>query len=402
MIASVSRVLREGPLSSLSGEGPPRELENAFRHRFDVAFAVSSNSGTSALLAALFAAGVQPGDEVIAPALAPAYAMAVILHFRALPVLADVDPLTLTIDPASVEERLGARTKAIIAVDLSGHPTDLDGLRRIVAGSRITIIEDCAQAFGAEYRGKPVGHVREGEIACFSLQESKNLSGGEGGMLLTQDRESFERACLVGQHPARLYEELKIEYYRRYWETGLGLSLRIHPVAAAIALAALEDVDDALRARRENAAYLNERLAGLPGLSATYVAPGCVHAYNVHPFFYDPPAFGRLPVEEFVATARARGLDLDVFPDPIYETALFRRREFFGLGGSWEENDRARGLYDRDSFPGAEAARRRAVFFRGGAARVAAAGVGATPGQLDWVIQELNALTKIISQKKET
>ena len=192
--AAVARVLDRGVLS---GAGAPemRALEAEFAAAVGARFCLATNSGTSALHVALAAAGVGPGDEVIVPALGFIATAQAVLHAGATPVFADVDPATYNIDVADAARRVNPRTRAIVPVHLHGLPADMDGIAALGRQAGLTVVEDAAQAHGALYKGRAVGTL--GAMGAFSLNSTKNLPAGEGGLFVTDSEELYARAARV-------------------------------------------------------------------------------------------------------------------------------------------------------------------------------------------------------------
>ena len=184
--------------NELSGGTPiVREFEQTWRERHGTRFAISVINGTSAIHRAMFGVGIGPGDEVICPSYTWICSIAPAPMLMAKPVFSEVDPETLLIDPEDARRRITERTKAILAVHLWGNVCDMDGLMKLSEETGVPIIEDCAHAHGATYKGRPCGSI--GQVGAWSLQGSKPVSGGEGGMVATDDVDIFERACLIGQ-----------------------------------------------------------------------------------------------------------------------------------------------------------------------------------------------------------
>lgn len=248
------------------------ELEEEIQRYFGCEYALTTNNGTAALHSALFAVGVEPGDEVLVPSFTWVATAAAILQCGAVPVFCDIDPQTLCIDPEDMARRVTARTKAAVPVHIWGHPADMDAILELASQRGFKVVEDASHAHGAEYKGRKVGLL--GDAGCFSMQGSKALAGGEGGFLITRDKEVFERAMLLGMSCFRLREDLTLPRYAHYADTGIGWKYRIHPLAAGMALAQLRSLDarNALKAERLNA--LTAGLSGLRGIEPPYMAPG--------------------------------------------------------------------------------------------------------------------------------
>jgi len=334
IIAAVTSALREGKMSETADTGFNVQLEDEFKHYHGARYALAVNSGTAALDAAVFAAGVGPGDEVIVSPLCPGYAVTPILHFNGIPVFADVDPKTACIAPDEIEKHITPTTKAIMVVHLNGHPADMDPIMAIADRHSLTVIEDCAHSQGSLYRGRKAGVL--GHISGFSLQSVKNLACGEGGMVLTNDREMYERASLVGHHPARLDQCLQMEKYRRYLDTGLGWNYRIHMLAAAIGVVQMKHFDEVMELRRRNADHINRALETVPGIGGTYVAPGCVHTYYGQMLTFDSEELCGLSLDALTGALRAEGIPGVFALGPAVDgCGIFRDREFYGKGCPW-------------------------------------------------------------------
>ena len=271
-VSAVADVLRSGALTQLSG-GAVAAFEEAFAAWNGSPHCVATSSGTTAIHTALTALDIGPGDEVIVPAHTFIASATPVLHQRAVPVFADVDPETYCLSPESVAERITARTKAIIAVHLNGHPVDLDALLARAEPRGIAVIEDCAQAHGALYNGRKVGTI--GRVGCFSFWEDKVMTtGGEGGAVVTAEDALAERMRRIRHHG-----EGPTEGQRAYYHLELGYNYRLTSMQAATGLVQLRKLDGYLEARRRNAAYLTERLSTLGSVVPPPVAPYAVHSY---------------------------------------------------------------------------------------------------------------------------
>ena len=238
-----------------------RRLEAEFADLMGTRFAVSFNSATSALHAAVAASGCGPGDEVVTSPFTMAASASCILMANAVPVFADVDPDIFCISPDSVRERLTQHTKAVLAVSIFGHPADLDGLEALCHEHGLFLIEDAAQAPLARCNGRMVGTV--GRIGVFSLNAHKAIQCGEGGLAVTSDDELYERLCLVRNHGEAIVEDMG---YADIAGT-LGWNYRLPELSAAAAVAQLEKLPALTAHRRKLAEELNERLAVVSGLS---------------------------------------------------------------------------------------------------------------------------------------
>jgi perosamine synthetase len=217
------------------------EFEANFARYCGTEYALAVSNGTTGLHLALAALGLQPGDEVIVPDLTFVATANAVAYTGATPVLADIDPDTLCIDPASVKSLISERTKAIVPVHLYGHPADMDALTQIADANGIAVIEDAAEAHGAEYKGRKVGGL--GQCGVFSFYGNKIITTGEGGMLTTNDPESYQRAKRLRDHA--------MSPQRRYFHEERGFNYRITNLQAALGVAQLERIDDFLGRRAE-------------------------------------------------------------------------------------------------------------------------------------------------------
>jgi perosamine synthetase len=264
-IDAVNRVLQSGMLA----QGPVvAAFEEAFAAYCGTKYAAAVNSGTAAIHAALHAAGVGAGDEVIAPPFTFMATLNPILMLGAIPKLVDIRADDYTIDPSLVEAAITPRTKAIVAVDLYGQPYDYTALQDIADRHHLALIEDACQSIGASYGDRRTGSL--GRAACFSLYATKNIMSAEGGMVTTDDEAVVASVKRFRQHGMTASYE--------YVE--LGFNYRMTDILAAIGHEQLKKVDSFTADRRRNAAIFDEGLQGLPGLITPVVQPGRTHAYH--------------------------------------------------------------------------------------------------------------------------
>jgi perosamine synthetase len=239
----------------ISGSGKyVDDFERGFAAFCGVEHAVAVASGTAGLHVALLALGVRPGDEVIVPDLTYVASANAVTYCGAKPVFADVDPDTWTLNPEDVARKISPATKAIIAVHLYGHPADLDPLLELARAHQLSVIEDAAEAHGAEYKGRRVGGLSD--VGVFSFFGNKIITTGEGGMITTNDEK------LAGK--MRLLKGQGMEPTRRYWFPVVGYNYRMTNIQAAIGLAQLERIDWFIEKKREVAALYAEALRSLP------------------------------------------------------------------------------------------------------------------------------------------
>ena len=251
----VADAVRSGWVSSI-GEYVTA-FEDELASRCGVAHAIATSNGTTALHLALAVAGIGPADEVIVPALTFVATAAAVRYVGASPVLAESDPAHWCVDPADVASRVTPRTRAIVAVDLYGHPADMDALNEIAAEHDLALVEDAAESLGAVYRQRPAGGL--GRLGILSFYGNKLITTGEGGALLTDDPALADRARLLRDHA--------MDSDRRYWHGEIGFNYRITNMQAALGVAQLERLDDFLARKREIAAAYRAGLQSVPGVS---------------------------------------------------------------------------------------------------------------------------------------
>jgi len=244
--------------SWISGKGRfVDRFEDSFAKYIGVECGAAASSGTAALHLALAALDIGPGDEVIVPDLTFAATINAVMYTGARPTLVDVNPEYWCIDIAKIEEAITPRTKAIIPVHLYGHPCDLDGVMEIAQRRGLYVIEDCAEAHGAEYRGKKAGS--RGHVACYSFYANKVITTGEGGMCLTNDGRLSKKIRILRDHG--------MSPERRYWHETVGFSYHMTNLQAAIGLAQLEKVERFIEKRRQMAKLYAEELSHVDGIT---------------------------------------------------------------------------------------------------------------------------------------
>lgn len=301
----VSDCIASGWISS-KGEYVKR-FEAAFAEYLGVPYALSTTSGTTALHLALLALDIGAGDEVIVPDLTFAASANVVLHCGAKPVLADVDRYTWTLDTADVQRKLTPRTKAIMPVHLYGHPTDMLPIIEIAQARGIAIIEDCAEALGAEYRGRKVGTL--GDVAAFSFFANKIITTGEGGMVTTTDPNLYEKMHILRSHG--------MKENKRYWHLYAGYNYRMTNIQAAIGLAQLERIDDFLTYRERIVATYNEHLRSIPGIILPPDADWAKNIYWLYSIVVDESVTG-ITRDLLAQRLEERGIETRPFFYPLH------------------------------------------------------------------------------------
>lgn len=342
-LQELREALEQGTLFYASGR-KVRELEELFAAQNGVRFAVACSSGTAAIHAALIAAGISPGDEVITTPITDMGTAIPILYQGAVPVFADLDPRTVTLSPAAVEAAITPRTKAVLAVHLWGNACDLDSLRAICDRHDLLLIEDCAQAFGSEYKGCPVG--TRGVIGCFSLNEFKHISCGDGGLVVTDDETLATRLRLATDKAYNRQPNVPMRH-----PTFLAGNYRMTELQGAVALAQLRKLDGIVARRRAWCGELNRRLRGLSGLILPTPAEGGDPSWWFYPMQVIPEELGA-DADTFAAALRAEGLPVGAhyIGVCVYEYPVFTEHSAFARG----EHAYARQTYRKGLCPEAE------------------------------------------------
>lgn len=290
------------------------EFERKFAAYCGVQYGVTTTSGTTALHLALATLGVGPGDEVIIPTMTIISCANAVTYTGAKIVLADSEAATWNIDPESIREKITPRTKAIMVVHTYGHPCDMDAIRTIADGHGIPVVEDAAEAHGAEYKGRRTGSL--GDIAAFSFYSNKIITTGEGGMVVTNNPTYYERA-------GRL-KDLAFEKDRRFWHTEVGFNYRMTNLQAAIGLAQLEHIEESVACRRRNARWYEHYLAGVPGLTLAPEVPWAKNTYWYYSVLIEDD-FG-VSRDEVIRQLREQGIDSRTFFYPIHQQPVYRSR----------------------------------------------------------------------------
>ena len=353
-VEAVSALIRKGEISTSPAV---KEFQEAFRAYHGSRYALAQCNGTSTLHAAYFAVGIGPGDEVITPAYSWHLQAIPILAAHGIPVFCDIDPKTLNIDPAKIEEQITPQTKAIAVLHAFGHPAEMDEIMPIAKKHGLRVVEDCSHAHGATYKGQKIGTF--GDVGCFSLQGSKLMTGGEGGILITNDTECYERAITLGHYEH--IPSLTMEKYRRYATDPpippacLGYKYRIHPFAAAMANIQLRYLDARNASRRENTRYFSEGLSGIPGIEPPYEAPHIVCTWlNYLPRFHSEQ-LGGISRETFIEALNAEGLSVSTGRAgylPLHYSKLFQDKDMYGKGCPFRCSHVVRDVaYRRGDFP---------------------------------------------------
>ncbi|HEX6576633.1 MAG TPA: DegT/DnrJ/EryC1/StrS family aminotransferase [Gemmatimonadaceae bacterium] len=332
---AVEKVLDGGVLSGFLGTWSPafyggsqvQQLEREWAQYFGVKHAVAVNSATSGLYAAVGAARVGPGDEVIvSPYTMTASASAAIVY-GAIPVFADIDEETFCITPETIRAKLSPYTKAIIVVDLLGHAAEMDGIMEIAREHNLVVIEDAAQVPGGTYHGRYTGTLAH--MGVFSLNYHKTIHTGEGGVIVTDDPDFADRLALIRNHGEVVVKDKGTSDIVNL----VGFNYRMTEIEAAIGIEQLKRLPSLHPPRVRNAEYLNERLSGFPGLKTPVTRDGVVHGYYRYALRFDENAVGILR-NTFVDALNAEGIPMvKGYTEPLYLEPMYQRRIAFGRDG---------------------------------------------------------------------
>lgn len=317
-------VLDSGCLSRNGGVMVQR-LEREFAERLGVAKAVACSSGTAAVHLTIAALNPEPGDEFITTPITDVGTLLPILWQNCIPVFADVDPRTLNSDPASVVRKISPRTCAILAVHLAGQPCEMDALRRIADDRKVVLIEDCSQAYWAEFDGRLVGTL--GDLARFSLQQSKHITCGEGGIMATSNASYAERAALFADKAwPRATNDLGSSRF-----LFLSQNYRMTELQGAVALAQLSRVTEVAERRRKRAEQLTRLIEGISGALPPYTPPNTRPSYWLYILHINEGSAG-VNAKTFGDALVAEGVPawVQYMVDPLYLSPLFASARTYG------------------------------------------------------------------------
>jgi dTDP-4-amino-4,6-dideoxygalactose transaminase len=320
-IALVSEAIRSGTLTSTKGKFV-KTFERQFANRLGVKHAYACASGTAAVHTAIAAINPEPGEEIVTSPITDMGALTPILYQGAIPVFADVDPATLNVTAATIEPRLSERTRAIMVTHLFGNPCEMGEIMALARARDIPVIEDCAQALLARHDGRVVGTL--GAIGCFSLQQGKHMTVGEGGVVTTND-DALARRMLLFINKAWGYGDANPDHYF------LALNYRMSELHGAVAVAQLPKLDAVVQQRVTTATRLRGQLRGLPGIETPRVSPRSVHVYWKYCLQVDggvvrdgAPGLGRLLKDKGIAAAPR------YIQKPAFRCEIFQKQRTFG------------------------------------------------------------------------
>jgi perosamine synthetase len=349
----------------LGGVGAPEStaLENEWAAVVGRSTGLLFNSGTAAIHAALYGIDLRPGDEVITTSFTFAGTWQPILQQLGIPVFVDIDPRTYTLDASQIEAKIGPRTRAIIAVHIQGLPCDMDEILDIAGRHGLHVIEDACQAHGATYKGRQVGSM--GTVGCYSLNTSKILTGGEGGLFVADDPDIIGRARRLRTFGEDIPELGKLTgwNFRPYTVHSVGWNYRHQEMPAALARSQLKRLPEYVATGQRNAAYLTAQLTDVPGITPPYIPSDRTSSFYEYRVRLDPAAIGLGHVEPTAfrdalgQTLQALGVGCELWhTEPAPAFPVFQNREGFGGEFPWTQPPAGRDItYDVADFPEATA-----------------------------------------------
>jgi len=295
------------------------EFETKFAEYVGVKYGVTTTSGTTAIHLALATLGIKEKDEIIIPAFTMMGSVYPILYQKAIPVLVDSEPDTWNIDTNKIEEKITDKTRAIMPVHIYGHPCNMEPIMDIANEHDLYVIEDAAEAHGAEYKGKKAGSF--GDISCFSFYGNKIITTGEGGMLVTNNEELYEKA--------KKLRDMAFIKERRFVHHEIGFNYRMTNMQAAVGLAQLEKIDEFVEARRRNAKLYNELLKDIEGITLPPEKEWAKNVYWMYSILIDEEKFG-VELKEFVEKLANKGIETRPFFVPMNQQPVLRKNKLIG------------------------------------------------------------------------
>ncbi len=315
------------------GTGPKvMRFENEFKAYKGSPYSVAVNSCTAALHLSILAAGLKPGDEVITTPMTFCATVNAIVHAGATPVLADVDPVTMNIDPAKVEAKITPQTKAILPVHFAGRSCDMDALCDIAERHNLKLIEDCAHAIETEYKGRKAGTF--GDFGCFSFYVTKNITTGEGGMILASRQEYADRLKILGLHGMSkdAWKRFSDSGYKHYQVVEVGFKYNMMDLQAAIGIHQMERVAPYWQRREQIWKRYNEAFADLPITVPADPEPETIHGYHLYTILVDEAASG-ISRDAFLGAMTAENIGIGVHYQSLPEHPVYQK--MFG----WKPED---------------------------------------------------------------
>ena len=355
-IEHVMNCLKSGWISS-KGKYVDR-FEQEFSAYCGVKYGVTTTSGTTAIHLALAALGIGEGDEVILPTFTMIGSTFPVIYCDAKPVLVDCEPDTWNMDPAKLEEKVTERTKAIMVVHIYGHPVDMAGIWELAKKYNLWLIEDAAEAHGAEYKGRKAGGL--GNVGCFSFYANKIVTTGEGGMVVTDDEVTYQRAVAL--------KDLAHSKEKRFLHEHVGFNYRLTNLQAAIGVSQLERIDQLVEVKRRNAALYHEGLKEIEGLRLPVEKPYAKNVYWMYGVVVQE-GFG-MSSDELQTKLRGKGVETRSFFVPMHRQPVFQKL----------------GLFQKESYPVADYISERGLYLP--------SGLSLTKDQIEYVCKSIAEIQK--------
>jgi dTDP-4-amino-4,6-dideoxygalactose transaminase len=317
----VADIVKSGKWGNPDCGGEVAQFEREFADFCGTKYALTCVNGSVALRLALIACGVRPGDEVIVPPYTFIATASIVIEANCVPVFVDIDPRTYNLDASKIEEAITSRTKAIIPVHFAGQACEMDEILLLARKYSLRVIEDACHAHGAEYKGRKLGSI--GDAGCFSFQSSKNLTSGEGGMVVTNDDQLF-------QMMNSLRNVGRVEGGAWYEHHYAGCNYRITQLQAVLLSSQLKRLEEQTRIRFENGTYLNALLSKIDGITPLSRGLGeTIHSYHIYIFKYNKEKFSGLSKVDFSKMLAAEGVPCFMgYPEPLYNQPLFQQKNF--------------------------------------------------------------------------
>jgi len=317
----VAEIVRSGKWGNPDCGGEVAQFETEFAEFCGTKYALTCVNGSVALRLALIACGVKPGDEVIVPPYTFIATASIVIEANCVPVFVDIDPRTYNLDASKIEDAITSRTKAIIPVHFAGQACEMDEILAVAKKYGLRVIEDACHGHGAAYKGKKLGSI--GDAGCFSFQSSKNLTSGEGGMVVTNDDALY-------QMMNSLRNVGRVEGGAWYEHHHAGCNYRITQLQAVLLSNQLKNLEAQTLKRHENGSYLNTLLEAIDGITPLSRGLGeTIHSYHIYIFKYDKAKFNGVSKVEFSKMLAAEGVPCFMgYPQPLYKQPLFQKRNF--------------------------------------------------------------------------
>jgi dTDP-4-amino-4,6-dideoxygalactose transaminase len=317
----VAEVVRSGKWGNPDCGDLVETFEKEFASYCGTKYAMTCVNGSVALRLALIACGVKPGDEVIVPPYTFIATSSIVLEANCVPVFVDIDPRTYNMDPEQIEKAITKRTKAIIPVHFAGQACDMDAIMAVAKKHNLYVIEDACHGHGGEYKGKKLGSI--GDAGCFSFQSSKNLTCGEGGMIITNDDKLYDMMNSL-RNVGRVRGG---QWYEHHYA---GCNYRLTQLQAVLLSNQLKNLQEQIERRQENGTYLNSLLEKIDGITPLTRGLGeTLHPYHIYIFKYDKSVFNNLPKAEFAQMLAAEGVPCFMgYPQPLYKQPVFQKKNF--------------------------------------------------------------------------